>query len=81
MAMLKSILGRLEPEDVTRMHTHDARKWAMETHPEAYSATEMESAYLSRVRFWHDVHVRYGLPDGESYAIDAWNGVITESEG
>lgn len=76
--MTVDTVGYLTQEDLDLWQSINAREWAMQTKPEAYSRDELEALALKKLRTAGDFVRKYGADDTQDIIISRWAGSICQ---
>ncbi len=74
------IIGKLQPEDLTRIRVVRAKKLAVERNPNAYSARETEQAILDDMRAIGEICQNYGIDGTRAFVIQQFTGDLYYDE-
>lgn len=74
--MLRTLIGHLDPEDLTRWQLLTAKQEAQSRAPSHFSAREIEEHELTYLRIGQEFCERYAIPAEESWKISPYTGVI-----
>ena len=73
---MKTKLGELTREDMTRMLAVYAPIKGIQHNPTAYSRQETEQAWVAYWRFMGEIFTKYNLDDTESWVVSEYSGLI-----
>ena len=73
---MNQVAATLSEEDLARWRLAQARMHAIERKPCAFSAADVEQAYLSLARLMGEICQRYGIDDARNWVVSGYTGLV-----
>lgn len=71
-----TVVGTLTQEELARWRMAQARLSAIEDKPDAYSAADIEQAYLANWKLGEELCTRYGIDDSRDWSVSCYTGMV-----
>ncbi len=70
------MVATLSEEDLARWRLAQARMHAIDRKPCAFSAAEVEQAYVTLARLMGEICARYGIDDARNWVVSGYTGLV-----
>lgn len=71
-----TVVGTLTQEELARWRMAHARLNAIEDKPDAYSASDIEQAYLTRWKLGEEFCRRFAVDDSRDWSVSCYTGIV-----